>query len=134
MLPSRQLVRALWLALLLPALIAPSGWQWRLCFCEQMSAAASAERSCCEDEAPIEEGCCDEDPMTGRHECGECHIVDAGVGALACFSAPSLPLAPPACALLLVARTPVSATRPSGAYRARSHAPPGLRGHLPLRI
>ena len=129
-----QLARALWLALLLPALLAPSGWQWRLCFCDAMSGAASEERSCCEEEAPVEQGCCDEDPMTGRHECGECHIVDAGVDALACFGAPSVPLAPPSRVLVLVARAHEREARPTGVTIARSHAPPGLRGHLPLRI
>lgn len=129
-----QFARALWLALLLPALLAPSGWQWRLCFCDAMSAAASEERSCCEEEAPVEQGCCDEDPMTGRHECGGCHIVDADVGALACFAAPSVPLAPPMRAFTLEVRAHERTACPSGAYVARSHAPPGLRGHLPLRI
>ncbi|MBM3989329.1 MAG: hypothetical protein FJ294_15400 [Planctomycetes bacterium] len=140
MLLLQPLVRTLWLALLAPALLAPSGWQWRLCFCEQMSAAAAAERSCCEEEeAPIEEGnveegCCDEDPMTGRHDCSGCHSVDAGVGALACFSAPSVPLAPPFCALILEVRAPRNIDRANGAYIGRSQAPPGLRGRLPLRI
>ncbi|MBM3992176.1 MAG: hypothetical protein FJ298_14370 [Planctomycetes bacterium] len=162
----------------MPALLAPSGWQWRLCFCEQMS--AGAQRSCCETEAaPVdavvidavvidavvidavvidavvadsgvidavafeegsaeegsaEEGCCAEDPMTGRHECGECHIVDAGVGALTCFSAPSVPLAPPFRALMLDACAPRIVARLSGACIGRCGAPQGLRAHLPLRI
>lgn len=125
--------RVLWLALLLPALLAPSGWQWRVCFCEQMSAAADEGRSCCEEE-PLEQGCCDEDPVTGRHECGECHIVEAGVDALACFAAPSVPLAPPSRVLVAAACTHEREARPTGAIVARSHAPPSLRGHLPLRI
>ncbi len=127
------LARALWLALLLPALLAPSGWQWHVCFCEQMNTAASEERSCCEEE-PLEEGCCDEDPMTGGHECGECHIVSAGVDALACFGVPSVPLALPSRVLVIVARPHEREARPTGVTIARSHAPPGLRGHLPLRI
>ncbi len=130
-------LRALWLALLLPALLLPSGWQWRLCFCEAMT-RGEGELSCCASEelASEERGCCSEDEGVEqeRHDCSECFYVEAGNEDLASLTLTAIPhVAPPQ----VIAWREVSAARPRERALERlavGRAPPCVGHSLPLRI
>jgi hypothetical protein len=130
-----RFARALMLVLLLPALLAPCGWSWHLCFCKAMRAAPEQVAACCRPEVPA---CCEPNPV-GRsaHECGQCRRFEAdnrglptsspapqGQEALALLELPRWLAVP---APLLVAPWPRSAI-------AGGLAPPGSRSLLPLRI
>lgn len=136
-----RLWRAALLALLLPALLAPSGWAWRLCFCEAMEwglAAATESDSCCR--KTVERDCCapEEDPAPGEtpreHSCGECRQFEAGNDDLAVSSAPELPvIAPPVMVEWSTPRLADFRSEPLN-RRAACRAPPGVGANLPLRI
>ncbi len=144
-------LRALVLALVLPALLAPSGWAWRLCFCDSMllgglvhrEAAAEGEEldSCCRPK-PAQRSCCEQElageapdgPQQDPSGCDECRMFDAGNAGLATFAAPDVPtMAPPVVVAWVVAVdvAPMSAPRSLG-FECR--APPGVGRLLPLRI
>jgi hypothetical protein len=93
-----RIVRALSLALLLPALLAPSGWAWQVCFCEAVIATfdGAADEGCCDGDAtPEAASCCDVAGATSEGrcgECGDCRMFDAGNRAMQpSTAAPELP-------------------------------------------
>jgi hypothetical protein len=124
--------RALVLVLLLPALLAPSGWALRVCFCEAMAAAAD-EESCCTTQA---HRCCEDEANPGNpgeHRCGECKWIRVGNAALQPRSnsdtaVMALPAAVRSAPLIVRSYAPVA--RPI----CRSGEPPGRVRALPLRI
>ena len=129
--------RALMLALLLPALLVPSGWSLRVCFCAAMEAQAEAG-SCCSARAAA--SCCDEEtpaPQAGHHKtCDACREFGADNRRLppSLAAAPDVPLAAP-CAVPVwtpVVAPLVATLEPL--VLAHPAAPPDPLRSLPLRI
>ena len=136
----RQTLRALLLALLLPALLVPSGLGLSVCLCSDMGRPSSADAvpSCCAERGAVTQD--DVCPRIGRevgHSCEHCRHFETGVReptaptntsvhtSLACLPAPiasTLFDAPPA---VQFARRAID---------TRALAPPGSARHLPLRI
>ncbi len=131
--------RALLLALLLPALLVPSGWSLRLCFCAAMSGQAATEQeSCCSKLAA--KSCCDAPSSTaaaGEHrECRDCKRFGADNRAL-----PPTLATPPDVPVVLAFEAPrwtmpeaVEVLTCASSVVARAHAPPGIEPVPPLRI
>ncbi|MCC7012947.1 MAG: hypothetical protein IT454_10325 [Planctomycetes bacterium] len=128
--------RALALALLLPALLAPSGWALRMCFCDAMTFGVGFEDLCCNPEPA--RGCCEsedepQERAPAHHQCEECESFDVGNQGLQPTSAPHLPqVAPP---IVIDWSAPRSELWCSPtARRDFGRAPPGRVRALPLRI
>ncbi len=146
-------IRALILALVLPALLVPSGWSARLCLCGWD--APEAAESCCEaPERELEsnegfESCCadkrDEErtPLAaepsgcGAGACGDCCQLVESEGVELVFASP-LQVAVPAAAFAcdLESNDDVEPRAVSRIARACTHslAPPRASTPLPLRI
>lgn len=139
-------LRALILALVLPALLVPSGWSARLCLCSAL-ASAQAE-SCCEvAPAPAQEelSCCEREaaPVPQEGECaGEdcrkscCPVLEAGEIQLVLKAEAGQALSAPAqVEVAVLSDVPPSASH-GRAWRACTHslAPPRATSPLPLRI
>ena len=142
-------LRALVLAFVLPALLAPSGWAWRLCFCDSMllgglvhrEVAADGEEldSCCQKKV-VERSCCEEELADEGEDtpapagCTECRMFDAGNLGLATFTTPEVPtMAPPVVVAWVIADAAVPVSAPC-ALDSACRAPPGVGRLLPLRI
>jgi hypothetical protein len=130
--------RALMLLLLLPALLVPSGWSLRVCFCAAMSGAAVEDDACCRKEAPP--NCCGEESPAqeqGDHStCSECRTIAAGDRNLP-PSLPTTPDVPPAIAFELPTWSVPDASEAHVlpiCSAVRVHAPPPLEATPPLRI
>lgn len=139
-------LRALILALVLPALLVPSGWSARLCLstavasvqqescCEIAPAPAPEELSCCERKAaqvPQEGECAGEDC---RKSC--CPVLEAGEIQLVLKAEAGQALSAPAqVEVAVLSDVPPSASH-GRAWRACTHslAPPRATSPLPLRI
>lgn len=144
-------IRALILALVLPALLVPSGWSAHLCLCSV--AATEATQSCCEpDEAQLESdgACCSNEsadldssaPIAGdASDCGRggckgcCRIVEADGFELVFASSTQLEL-PAMSVEVSPFAAPLSPPASNRVLRAcsRSLAPPRASTPLPLRI
>ena len=130
--------RALLLVLLLPALLAPSGWSLRVCFCMAVQGQAEDVAACCrvEIEAP---SCCDslEQTAEGGDDCAACHSFEAAHHGLQPVAGNAAGELAPAM-LELASWTAADSTSPSATTAAasvrRGQAPPGLATPLPLRI
>lgn len=150
-LPTR-ILRALILALVLPALLVPSGWSAHWCWCEGLAGAGANE--CC---APVDSGsaaledavsCCTGETVSSRqdehgnakpHACGQsdcencCKTVDAGDYELVYAPDAVVKAPPPAPTPIVASALPEFA--PRAVYRvARSLAPPCASRLIPLRI
>jgi hypothetical protein len=144
-------LRAFVLALVLPALLAPSGWAWRLCFCDSMllgglvhrEVAAPGEEldSCCQPK-PEKRSCCEgelagatqDEPEQDPSDCNECRMFDAGNAGLASFAAPEVPTMAPPTVVAWVVAVDAAPTRAPRALELVCRAPPGVGRLLPLRI
>jgi hypothetical protein len=144
----RRLARAFLLALLLPALLAPRGWAWQVCFCLTASDAASdmgAANGCCTAFEPAPSAldssmsCCeptsDGTSETGCGDCGDCRSFDAGNRALQpSQGVPELPTALPI-EHLVALESPMALPAYGRTLASRGLAPPGAPPRsLPLRI
>jgi len=139
-------LRALILALVLPALLVPSGWSARLCLCSAL--ALAQEESCCEvAPAPAQDelSCCEREvaSVPQERECAGddcrkscCPVLEAGEVQLVLEvgAGPTLS-APPAFDVALLSDVPPNAVH-GRAWRACTHslAPPRATSPLPLRI
>lgn len=138
-------IRALILALVLPALLVPSGWSAHLCLCGVIS-TASTDSCCPSEQAELEslDACCSQGRSgvaAGATDCGQddcegcCRIVEAD-GVELVFASPT-EIALPAAALETLQEAPSTPPTPRGrALRACTHslAPPRASSPLPLRI
>lgn len=137
-------LRALILALVLPALLVPSGWSARLCLCTAL--ASVQQESCCEvAPAPEELSCCEREaaPVPQEGECaGEdcrkscCPVLEAGEIQLVLKAEAGQALSAPAqIEIAVLSDVPPSALH-GRAWRACTHslAPPRATSPLPLRI
>jgi len=143
--------RALILALVLPALLIPSGWSARLCLCGLGSVEVAA--SCCEAPPTAGEGfdsCCANEraqsdpraPFAGerseceRGECGDCCRLLESEGVELVFASPVQVAVPAATAAELDDVLPAAPRARGRIARAWSHslAPPRASSSLPLRI
>jgi hypothetical protein len=121
--------RALALALLLPALLAPSGWAWHLCFCGAVEEAAG----CCREVAPP--SCCDPSERPADHDCGQCVALEAAhKGLPPATDAPSVDVPALAAAPAWTAPPTASLAATVRLRAERGPAPPGRVTPLPLRI
>jgi hypothetical protein len=146
--PSR-ILRALLLALVLPALLVPSGWSAHVCLCGMFSGPLEAETCCVPEIRPEpERSCCSAGaeereslPTEGGSACSHgdgancCRLVEAEHVELAWTAAESvkLPLLAPEPVLELLPPLPQPLRR---IERAATHslAPPRASTPLPLRI
>src|SRR5687768_3420046 len=124
------------LVLLLPALLAPSGWSLHLCFCEAAQAQAEDVVPCCRVEEP---SCCAprERTSTDGDGCAACHRFDAahhGLQPNPGTPAAERALAPIELASWLAAPPTQPAPTSVSAGTQRGPAPPGPAAPLPLRI
>jgi hypothetical protein len=139
----RRLARALLLALLLPALLAPRGWAWQVCFC--LAASDQGASSCCValETVPSAQkssiACCaptsDDTSETGCGDCGDCRSFDAGNRALQ--TSPGVPELPTALPIehLVALGSPMALPAYGRTLASRGLAPPGAPPRLlPLRI
>lgn len=128
--------RALLLVLMLPALLAPSSWAMRVCFCDAMAwGLGLSSDDCCRPSAPI--SCCEletNSDLADDHQCSECRTFEVGNSALQVTPTPSVPDVPLDVVVAWIVEPPRDVRTLCDAHCARGPAPPAITHILPLRI
>jgi hypothetical protein len=113
------------LVLALPALLAPSSWALRLCFCQAVETccAPEDEPECCGDESGVEQG-----------GCAACHSFEIGNSGVQNSTGPTLPEVAAPTIVDWVAACSLPLPRWTAPLRGVGPAPPSVGASLPLRL